>query len=69
MEIDHLHNVLKIPYNPAIGQQIMVSGPNIPNVEHLMKDTRAKLMKGDQTQDVLPVGIAETVLTDASVCF
>eukprot|EP01127_Copromyxa_protea_P004287 TRINITY_DN14165_c0_g1_i1.p1 TRINITY_DN14165_c0_g1~~TRINITY_DN14165_c0_g1_i1.p1 ORF type:complete len:1208 (-),score=272.89 TRINITY_DN14165_c0_g1_i1:80-3412(-) len=51
----HLQTVLKIPYNPAIGQQIMVSGPNIPNVEHLMKDTREKLMKGQSTEaDVLP---------------
>lgn len=48
---------MKIPYNPAIGEQIVVSGPNIPNVEHLLNDTRAKLMQNvkDKEADVLPV--------------
>eukprot|EP01126_Amoeba_proteus_P042714 TRINITY_DN4653_c0_g2_i6.p1 TRINITY_DN4653_c0_g2~~TRINITY_DN4653_c0_g2_i6.p1 ORF type:complete len:1197 (+),score=286.14 TRINITY_DN4653_c0_g2_i6:735-4325(+) len=33
----HLNNVLHIPYNSAIGQEILLEGPNIPNVELLLK--------------------------------
>eukprot|EP01127_Copromyxa_protea_P020259 TRINITY_DN6743_c0_g1_i1.p1 TRINITY_DN6743_c0_g1~~TRINITY_DN6743_c0_g1_i1.p1 ORF type:complete len:1288 (-),score=233.38 TRINITY_DN6743_c0_g1_i1:86-3949(-) len=44
----HLHRVLNIPYNSAIGQQIMIHGPQIPNADALLKSVK----KGDG--DVLP---------------
>lgn len=39
----HLNSVLKIPYNPAISQKIMITGSGIPSVESLMSSNNASL--------------------------
>eukprot|EP01126_Amoeba_proteus_P058690 TRINITY_DN7600_c0_g1_i3.p1 TRINITY_DN7600_c0_g1~~TRINITY_DN7600_c0_g1_i3.p1 ORF type:complete len:332 (+),score=68.31 TRINITY_DN7600_c0_g1_i3:171-1166(+) len=52
----HLHNVLHLPYNPVVGQKVMVQGPSIPDVEMLLSSAKnsKKFVNTSKDVDILP---------------